>query len=172
MECKHRCVNVRRVSDIRRAFWPAIGVTEISDDWYRSIKGVIVISLGIPQSARENIGCTWEHLGGLATSLGPPPTSLGTPMTGLGALTTSLGAPATSLGAPRITVEQSGPNNIIVGNAGGTPGYHSYYLSFNDRLNSCIQFVFSSMYLCIYVSMYLNSYPSTHGISGLAAGGA
>jgi len=37
---------------------------------------------------------------------------------------------------------------------------------------SCIQFVFSSMYLCIYVSMYLYSYPSTHGISGLAAGGA
>jgi len=37
---------------------------------------------------------------------------------------------------------------------------------------SCIQFVFPSMYLCIYVSMYLYSYPSTHGISGLAAGGA
>ena len=31
---------------------------------------------------------------------------------------------------------------------------------------SCIQFVFSSIYLCIY------SYPSTHAISGLAAGGA
>jgi len=28
------------------------------------------------------------------------------------------------------------------------------------------------MYLCIYVSMYLYSYPCTHGISGLAAGGA
>jgi len=26
---------------------------------------------------------------------------------------------------------------------------HSYYLSFNDFQNLCIQFVFSSMYLCI-----------------------
>jgi len=34
---------------------------------------------------------------------------------------------------------------------------HSYYLSFNDFQNLCIQFVFSSMYLCIYVSMYLYS---------------
>jgi len=48
---------------------------------------------------------------------------------------------------------------------------HRYYLSLNDFQNLCIQFVFSSMYLCIYVSMYLYSYLSTHGISGLAAGG-
>jgi len=49
--------------------------------------GVIVISLGTHQSARENFGCTWK--------------CLGVPVT-------SLRAPATSLGAPRITVEQSG----------------------------------------------------------------
>jgi hypothetical protein len=73
----------------------------------------------------------------------------------------NLGAPATWLGAPRITVEQSGRNNIFFGNAAGVPGNYSY----------CIQFVFSSKYLCIYVSMYLDSYPSTHGISGLSAGG-
>jgi hypothetical protein len=65
--------------------------------------GVIVISLGTPRSAGENIGCTWEHLE----------------------------APATSLGAPRITVEQS-RKNIFFGNAAGAPGNHSYYLSFND----------------------------------------
>jgi len=31
-ECKLRCINFRRVSDPRRAFRPAFGVTEISDD--------------------------------------------------------------------------------------------------------------------------------------------
>ena len=55
--------------------------------------GVIVISLGIPWSAGENVWCTLKHLGALARSLGAP--------------TMSLGVPATSLGAPRITVEQS-----------------------------------------------------------------
>jgi len=38
---------------------------------------------------------------------------------------------------------------------------HSYYLLFNDFQNLCVQFVFSSM--------YVYSYLSTHGISGLAA---
>jgi len=37
------------------------------------------------------------------------------------------------------------------GNAAGAPGNHSYYLSFNAFQNLCIQFVFSSMYLCIYI---------------------
>jgi len=50
----------------------------------------------------------------------------------LGVPVTSLGAPATSLGAPRITVEQSGKNNISFGNAAGAPGNHSYYILFND----------------------------------------
>jgi hypothetical protein len=93
--------------------------------------GVILISLGTYRSAGENFGCTWEHLGAPATSLGAPATSLRAPATSLGAPATSLGAPATSLGAPRITVEQSGKNNVF-GNAAGAPGYHSYYLSFND----------------------------------------
>ena len=43
------------------------GVTGISDDWYRSTMGVIVISLGARRSARENFGCTWE---GRQTSTG------------------------------------------------------------------------------------------------------
>jgi len=64
----------------------------------------------------------------------------------LGAPATNLGAPATCLGAPRITVEQSG-KNIFFGNAAGAPGNHSY----------CIQFVFSSMYLCIYIATHLHT---------------
>jgi len=83
---------------------------------------------------------------------------------------TTLGAPATSLGAPGITVQQSGKN--IIANHAGVHGNHSYYLSFNDCSNWCIQIVFTSMYLCINVCMYLYSYPSTQNISGLAAGGA
>jgi len=125
VECKLRCINVRRVSDPRRAFRPAFGVTGISDHWYMSTMGVIGISLRTPRSAGENFGCTWEHLGALATRLGVP-------MTGLGAQMTSLGAPMTSLGAPRITVKQSGKNDIFFGNVAGEPGNHSYYLSFNN----------------------------------------
>jgi hypothetical protein len=63
-------------------------------------------------------GSTREWLEALATHLGAPATSLGALMT--------------SLGAPRITVEQSGKNNIFFGNAAGASGNHSYYLSFND----------------------------------------
>jgi len=76
---------------------------------------------GIPaglQSNWEHRRQAWEHLGALATILGVP--------------ATSLGAPATSLGTPRMTVEQSGKNNVFFGNAAGVPGNHSYYLSFND----------------------------------------
>ena len=69
-----------------------------------------------------------EYLGALVTSLGVPTTRLGT----LGEPATTLGAPVTSLGAPRITVEQSGKNNIFFGNAGGAPGNHSYCLLFNN----------------------------------------
>jgi len=76
VECKLRCVHFRGVSDPRRAFWPAPGVTGISDDWDRSTMGVIVISLGTPQCAGENFGWTWDHLGVPATSLRAPATSL------------------------------------------------------------------------------------------------
>jgi len=34
---------------------------------------------------------------------------------------------------------------------------HSYYLLFNDFQNLCIQFVFSSMYLCIDIATYLQT---------------
>jgi len=70
---------------------------------------------------------------------------------------TNLGAPVISLGAPRITLVQSGKNNVMFGNAAGAPGNHSHYLSFNDFENSCIQFVFSSMYLCIYIATNLHT---------------
>jgi len=55
----------------------------------------------------------------------------------LGAPTTSLGAPVKSLRAPRITVQQSGKNNISFGNAAGAPGNHWNYLSFYNFYNSC-----------------------------------
>ena len=103
MECKLRCVNCRTVSDPRRAFQPAFRVPEISDDYYMSTMGVIMISLGTHRRAGENIGCAWEHEG----------------------------APATSQGAHQITVEQSGKNYIFV-NTARMPGNHSYYLSSND----------------------------------------
>jgi hypothetical protein len=62
VECKLRWVNFRRVSDPRRAFWRAFGVTEITDDWYRSRMKKIVIGLGTPRSAGENFGLSWEPL--------------------------------------------------------------------------------------------------------------
>jgi hypothetical protein len=73
-----------------------------------------------------------------------------------------MGALGRSLGAPQIMIEQSGKHHIFFWNGAGEPGNHSYYLSFNDCENSFIQFVFSSM--------YLDSYPSTHDISGLGIG--
>ena len=69
VECKLRCVNFRRVSDPRRPFQLAFGVSGISDDYYRSTMGVIVISLGTAGSADDKAGSTckrwqqaWEHL--------------------------------------------------------------------------------------------------------------
>jgi hypothetical protein len=88
------------------------------------------------------------------TNLGSPVTDLGVPATNMGGPATNLEALATCLEAPRITVEQSGKHNIF-GNAAGVTGNHSYYLSFNDIYNSHIQFVFSSMYLCIYIATHL-----------------
>jgi len=60
------------------------------------------------------------------------------------------------LGARWITVEQSG-KNIFFGNAANAPGNHSYYISFNDFQNLCIQFVFSSIYLWICITTYLHT---------------
>jgi hypothetical protein len=61
MECKLVCVNFGRVSEQRRAFVPAFGVTGITDLWYSSIRGVNVGSLGTSWRAGENFGWTWEH---------------------------------------------------------------------------------------------------------------
>jgi len=119
VECKLRCINVGRVSEPTCPFQPAFGVTEVSDDWYTIPMGVIVISLGTPQSTREHSGCTWEPLGAPATSLRAPATRLGAPAT-------TLGAPVATLGAPQITVLQSG-KNIFFRNTAGGPGNHSYY---------------------------------------------
>jgi len=38
----------------------AIRAPGISDHWYRSLIGVIVIRVETHQSTRENLGCTWE----------------------------------------------------------------------------------------------------------------
>jgi len=119
----------------------------------------------------------------------------GVPATSLGVLVTSLGVPVTRLEAPRITLKQSG-KNIFFGNAAGAPGM------LQTRLECCrcawnaagapgiwqvrweiIATTYRSTivkthvlrlysHLCINVSMYRYSYPSTHSITALAAGGA
>ena len=99
----------------------------------------------------------------------------GVPATSLGALVTSLGAPVTRLEAPRITLEQSG-KNIFFGNAAGAPGIRQVrqeiiVTTYRSTIVKTHVFRLYS-HLCINVSMYLYSYPSTHGISALAAGGA
>jgi len=53
VECKVRRVNFRRESDPRRAFRPAFRVTEISDDWYGSTMGAVVIRLGAPGTVAQ-----------------------------------------------------------------------------------------------------------------------
>jgi len=60
------------------------------------------------------------------------------------------------LGACWITAEQSA-KNIFFGNDASAPGNHSYCISFNDFQNLCFQFVFWSVYLCIYIATYLHT---------------
>ena len=145
MQCKHRCVNFRRVSHPRRAFWPAFRIIEITDDWYRSTMGVIVISLGTPRSAVENLGCRWEHLGAPMTSLEAPATCLEVlPM---------------SLGEPQTTEEQTGKATplsglLLVHLEILANMYHSMIV------NTCVFRL--HRHLCIYVSMYLCIYIATH----------
>jgi hypothetical protein len=67
------------------------------------------------------------------------------------------GASATSLRAPQMAAQQAGKNDFFFLNAAGSPGNYSCYIMFNNFSNSGIPFVLSSM--------YLYSYPSTHGIS-------
>ena len=80
------------------------------------------------------------NLGGLVTNLGAPVTNLGAPVT-------NLGAPVTNLGAPRNTVEQSGKNNIVFGNAAGAPGNTYRSMIFKTHVFSLYS------HLCIYVSI-------------------
>jgi hypothetical protein len=46
VKCKRRCINLRKVSDHRRAFWPAFGVSRISEVLYMSTMGAGMIMLG------------------------------------------------------------------------------------------------------------------------------
>jgi len=83
---------------------------------------------------------------------GPQP---GYPEPLLTLLVTCLGVTVTCRRAPRITVEQSGKNNIFFGNAAGVPGNYSYW----------IQFVLSAMYLRNYIpthqyTVYLDWLPA------------
>jgi hypothetical protein len=94
VECKLTYVNFRRVLDHRREFQLSFEVTGISDDWYRSIMGVCAMRCRTPQRPRENIRCTWEHLGMQATSVWAP--------------TTIQRGPVKCLRAPWITAEHSG----------------------------------------------------------------
>jgi len=68
----------------------------------------------------------------------------------------------------RLAMYMSFSGRRFFGNAAVAPGNHSYNLLFNDFQNLCIQFVFSSRYLCIYIATYLHlHYPwiSVHPLS-------
>ena len=110
--------------------------------------GALINSMG---AGTMSFGAPTRCLAALTASLVAPTTCLVAPMPSLAEPMTSLAVPTPSLWAPCITVEQAGNHNIIAGNAAGAPGIHSYYVSCSNFENSCTQFVFSSMYLCIYV---------------------
>jgi len=77
-----------------------------------------------------------------------------------------LGAPTTSLGAHQITVEESGKTSSSLG---------TLRCAWKSLLLLIVQWflkLINSVCILIYVSMYLYSYPSTHSISGVVAGGA
>jgi hypothetical protein len=60
VEYKLKRVISSRVLDPRRAFGPALEAYGIADDCYENRIEMIVRSLRIHMSARENIGCTWK----------------------------------------------------------------------------------------------------------------
>jgi hypothetical protein len=92
----------------------------------------------------------------LAACLSVLANPMGVVATILEATATRQRAQATGLGAPEITGEQSGMNNIIIGNAAAMHRNHSYYcLPLNDIENRCIQFEFSSILIYVNVSVYL-----------------
>jgi len=147
VECKLGYVNFRRVSDYRRALRPAFRVTEISDDWYRSTMGVIVISLGTPQCAGENIGCTWESCRQVWEYLESPLSSRGK--------TSSLEMLQVCLECCR-----------CAWNAAGAPGILQVRLeiiatTYRSTIVKTHVFRLYS-HLCNYVSIYLCIYIATH----------
>jgi len=180
MECKLRCVNFRRVSDPRRAFRPTFRVTGISHDWYRSTMGVIVISLRTPRSAGENFGITWERRRQVwerrrqvwerrrqvwerrrqvwerrqqAWERRRQAWERRREVSEhLESQYSSLGKTTSSLGTLLVRLE-------IIATTYDSTIFKTHVFSLYSQL-------------CINVSMYLYSYPSTHVISGLAAGGA
>ena len=102
-----------------------------------------------------------------------------------------LGAPTTSLGVPGSTVDKPGSTVDKPGSAGDMSGSTSNHrravqekqhllsercwCAWKSELLLMVQWflkLINSVCILIYVSMHLYSYPSTHGISGLAADGA
>ena len=113
MEGKLRCVNFRRVIDHRKAFRPVVGITVISDNWYRSTTEVIVTSWTTPRSTGENVGCTREHME-------VPAQSLVSLVTTIGELTTSLD----TLGSTSNHCKADCENDIFFRNIAHAPGNH------------------------------------------------
>jgi len=105
-----------------------------------------MIGLGTLWSTGEDFGCTWEHLG-------VPERSLEVPTTCQGALGSTSNMSGSTSNCSRAVWE----NHILFGNVAGAPGNHSYYLSFNQLQISCIQIIFSYMYLCIYIATHLHT---------------
>ena len=89
--------------------------------------------------------------------LAAPATSLGARAMNPGSWATHLAAWARSLGAPGMAIELSGKSNIFFVNTAGAPGNCSYYLLLNAFWNSCMHFVISSMYQCIYIAIHLHT---------------
>ena len=120
VECKLRCVNFRRVSDPRRAFWLAFQVPRICDECYWCMMVVIVISLPTPCSTRENFRSTWEHLGVTAISQEELATSLGVPTTCWGAGGSAKGKPGSP--SPKQWFHQSSNGSFQTGTIQSSPG--------------------------------------------------
>jgi len=102
--------------------------------------------------------CTWEHPGVPSTSQETPGSASWKPESADHKPGSAYLKPGSTLNDCRAVWEN------IFGNAPGAPWHRSYYLLFNGCYNWYIQFIFSAM--------YLYSYPTTHGMSGQAAGGA
>lgn len=77
MECKHESVNIRKVSDTRRAFRLAFGVTGSPDDLFSSVMGMIVMTLGPNRRAFVMDCSTAELPGSINQWAGSPPQHAG-----------------------------------------------------------------------------------------------